>query len=786
MTEATRHRLAPSLAALGLVLSLSAIPVRAAPALSDPFSPGQRSYWAFQPVVRHQEPSTRRDRWARNAIDAFVLRALDSKGIRPSAAADRITLIRRASFDLVGLPPTPEEVREFVADDLPGAYERLVERLLASPHYGERWGRHWLDLARFAESSGFEQDVTRPNAWRYRDYVIESFNADKPYDRFVQEQVAGDELWPDSFEARIATAFNRHYAEEGNQKDLLLARQETLHDITSVVGSTFLGLTFGCAQCHDHKFDPITQEDYYRLQAFFANVNHDDRFPIIAARELREYERKLAIWEEKTAAIWEEMSDLLMPLRTYTPEQLLGRYPDFVIEAIKTPASERTSTQTWMASLLATKDCGTCPLRPKPYLDRAFRGVVRKLEGEDSVRFEELDAQLEEFAHLKPPDIDRGIGIVDVDSDPPPTHVLSNGLYTKPLEEVQPGFLSILDPEPASVIAPEDGRSTGRRSALARWLTDASNPLPARVMVNRIWHHHFGRGIVATPGDFGMMGERPTHPDLLDWLADEFVSSGWSVKHVHRLIMLSGTYRQGSTPPTGRSSDALHPADTRTSLEEARKADPFNKLLWRFPSRRHEGEVVRDSALSVAGVLNARLGGPSAFPPLPEGMPKPVGGWDTDQKPAQHRRRSVYVFVRRNTPYPMLDSFDFPDTHESCAMRNRTITAPQALTLLNGKEPAEWARSFAGRVLDIAGPDASEQVEAAYRLAYSRGPSPVETDTAMTFFDRQARIVAAQLEQGGEAFVPGSLPPGISRERATSLVDFCLMLLNSNEFVYRF
>ncbi len=747
----------------------------ATPVLADRFTPQQRSYWALQPVDRPAGPFTESQAWARNPIDAFVIARLQAQGLALSEPADKVALMRRVFFDLIGLPPSAAEAREFLSDDSPRAYERLVERLLASPRYGERWGRHWLDLARFAESSGFETDVTRPNAWRYRDYVINSFNRDKPYARFVQEQIAGDELWPDSFDARIATAFNRNYPEEGNQKDLLLARQETLHEITNVVGSTFLGLTFACAQCHDHKFDPITQRDYYRLQAFFAAVNHDDRFPIVPDEELMAYERKLAIWEEKTAAIWAEMSDLLMPLRTHTPEQLLGRYPDFVIDAVKMPAHDRSPIETWMVNLLESKVCNTCPLKPEPYLDPSFRSVVGKLKGDSKERFDELDRQLEELAHLMPADIARGTGIVDINDNPPPTHVLGTGLYTKPGDEVQPGFLSILDPNPAVVPEPAREGSTGRRAALAKWLTDPSNPLTARVMVNRIWHHHFGRGIVATPSDFGMMGERPTHPELLDWLAAEFVDGGWSVKRMHRLIMHSSTYRQSAGA-----------ADAGPGIKQRRKVDPFNRLIWRFPPHRLEGETVRDSALSVSGLLNDRFGGPSVFPPLPEGMPKPHGGWDTNDVQAEHSRRSVYVFVRRNNPYPILDSFDFPDTHESCAMRNRTVTAPQALALLNGEEPAEWARAFAQRVLSIAGPEATSQVETAYQLAYSRNPHPGERDTAVTFLDRHAKIIAPQLENAAKPAIPDRLPAGAAPEHAAALVDFCLMLLNSNEFVYRF
>ena len=768
--------------ALPLLIFAAAL-VNAEPARQASFSAEQRAYWAFQPVERTSPPENSDTAWTRTPVDAFILAKLSEEGLDPAPEAERVALIRRVFFDLVGLPPSPAEVSAFVGDESPDAYERLIERLLASPHYGERWGRHWLDLARYAETGGFEQDITRPNAWRYRDYVTNAFNSDKPYDRFVQEQMAGDELWPERPDARIATAFNRHYAEEPNQKDLLLARQETLHDITGVVGSTFLGLTFNCAQCHDHKFDPITQRDYYRLQAFFASVNHDDSFPAVPADEYQEYERKLAIWEDKTAAIWREMYDLLEPLRKFTPEQLLHRYPDFVIEAIETPADQRDPNQVWMASLLHTKVCGTCPIEPKPYLDPGFRGRARRVKGEAKQRFEELEAELAKFAHLKPADIPRGAGIYDVSPNPPTTHVLGAGLYTNPGAEVQPGFLAILDPAPATIVPPPDGRSTGRRSALARWLTERSNPLVARVMVNRIWHYHFGRGIVATPSDFGMMGERPTHPGLLDWLAAEFVESGWSVKHIHRLILRSNTYRQAAKP-AANPVHSLAKASETASAARAQEADPFNKLLWKFPAHRLEGEVLRDSALSVAGLLNPTIGGPSVLPPLPAGVPKPQGGWNEAKTASEHRRRSVYVFVRRNMPLPLLATFDFPDTHESCARRYRTTTAPQALTLLNAHEPSEWARAFAGRVLESAGSETMAQIEMANRLAYGRSPSPREKDVALTFLDRQARIVADRPEDAESAPVPDSLPSGVSHEHAAALVDYCLMLLNSNEFVY--
>ncbi len=708
------------------------------PAASPTFTEQQRAYWAFQPVVASEE---------HRSIDSFIAAKLVAEGLDLAPRADKRTLIRRASFDLIGLPPTPEEVQAFLDDDTPEAFIKVIDRLLASPHYGERWGRHWLDVARYAESDGYEHDASRPHVWRYRDYVIDAFNSDKPYDRFVQEQIAGDEMWPQSFEARIATAFNRHYPEEGNQKDLMLARTETLANITDVVGSAFMGLTFGCARCHDHKFDPILQRDYYRLQAFFAAASHVDRFPVAPDEELAEYERQQAIWERETRPIWDELAGLLDTVRIRTPEFLLSRYPDYVLKLMAKPDPERTPAEKWMAFLLESKDCGTCPIRPEPWRDTGFFGVAKNLDDEGKERYDELRAKLAELEHLKPSDIARASGIIDVNDDPPPTYILGVGQYTSPGEEVQPGFLSILEPRDARIEQPRPG-TTGRRTALAKWLTDPKNPLTARVMANRIWSYHFGQGIVATPSDFGVMSGGPTHPELLDFLAGELIESGWSVKAMHRLIMNSPVYQQSS---------AQRP--------EASKADPKNKLLWRFPPQRLEAEVLRDSILSVAGTLNPAVGGPSVMPPLPASMPAPRGGWKTSEDPADHNRRSVYIFMRRNRPYPMLDVFDFPDSHESCARRNQTMTAPQALTLLNSEQTAQWAEAFASRVVREAGESNSAQLETAHMLAYSRLPDPWEKDAALSFLDRQTNIT------GGED---------------AALADYCLMLLNSNEFVYRF
>jgi hypothetical protein len=409
-----------------------------------------------------------------------------------------------------------------------------------------------------------------------------------------------------------------------------------------------------------------------------------------------------------------------------------------------------------MAHLLATKNCNTCPIRPKPYLDPGFKSVASKLTGDEKKRYQELEAELVKLDHLKPKEIPRGTGVFDVSAEPPSTHVLGVGQYSAPGEEVQPGFLSILDPGPAKVTKPAGVRSTGRRTALANWLADPANPLTARVMVNRVWHHHFGTGIVATPGDFGVMGARPTHPELLDWLTSEFVRNGWSLKQLHRLIVTSSVYRQSSK-----------------HRELARKADPANRLLWRFQPQRLEAEAIRDSALAVAGLLNTATSGPSVFPPRPAGSPKPVGGWDLNKNVADQQRRSIYIFVRRNDPYPMLNAIDLPDSHESCSRRNRTTTAPQALTLLNSPLTADWARHFAARVLAQAGPDRPKQVEQAYSLAYSRRPDAAERDIALTFLARQTELIGSQAADKETAEV-------------TSLADLCLMLMNSNEFVYRF
>jgi hypothetical protein len=723
-----------------------------------PFTDEEKSYWAYQPVRKPAVPAVRGRSWVRTDVDAFVLSALEAKGIRPAPPADKVTLLRRVTFDLTGLPPTPEEVRAFVADRSRDAYEKVVERLLASPHYGEKWARHWLDLARYAESEGFKSDETRPNAWRYRDYVIRSFNQDKPYNRFVQEQVAGDELWPDDPDALVATGFNRHYPDESNARNLLQRRQEILNDITDTTGAVFLGLTYGCARCHNHKFDAILQKDYYKLQAFFAGTRSKDDYVLAPPERQADYDRKLAAWKEATKDISDQLAHIEAPILKSIYDENFSKYPAEIQQAVLMDPKQRGPME-WLMFYKAS-----WLLDSKA--DEDGNGIRQRLKGDARKDWEALRAKLAAFDAIKPEPLPIGSGVADVGTEAPPTHVLAGGAYDKPRDEVQPGFLSVLGIPDPKIIRPASGRSTGRRTALARWLTDPRNPLVARVMANRIWHYHFGRGIVGTPSDFGVKGEERTHPELLDWLAATFVERGWSIKQMHRMIVLSSTYRQ--------SSDTV-PLTAR--------ADPDNRLLSRFPRHRLTGEEIRDAILAVSGQLNDSVGGPSVFPDLPPGM-EVRGGWKKDEKEEQKSRRSVYVFVRRNSRYPLFQAFDMPDTHESCARREVTTTAPQALSLLNDAVVLKAAQSFAGRLLKEKPSDGNARIAAAYRLAFSREPDREEKQMARTFLDEQARRIGARLAEKKPLSLPPDVPPRVRPAQAAALVDFCHVLVNANEFVY--
>ncbi len=697
------------------------------------FTAQQRAWWAFQTVAKPLTPQPAGQAWIKTPIDAFILAKLEEKHIQPNPAADKTTLLRRVTLDLTGLPPTPEELQAFLSDPSPAAYEKAVDRLLASPAYGERWARHWLDLARYADSNGFKSDETRPNIWRYRDYVIDAFNRDKPYDRFIREQIAGDELYPGDAAALVATGFNRHFPDESNSQNMAQRRQELLNDITDTVGSTFLGLTYGCARCHDHKFDPILQKDYYRLQAFFANTRIEDEARLTSPEQHREYESRYAVWAEKTQTIREEMHQMVQSELDKFYQKQLVRFPEDLQAIITMPAKDRNPFQWQMYE------------KAKPQIFETEDAAGRALKGEAKARYNTLKVELAKFNSIQPHGEPQAQAMIDESAEAPPTSVLAVGAYDKPLYDVQPGFLSILDPAPAKIAAPANVNSTGRRSALAEWLASPQNPLTARVMVNRVWHYHFGRGIAGTPSDFGLMGERPSNKELLDYLASDFIENGWSLKRLHKQILLSSTYQQSSA-----------------YRATAAQADPQDKYLWRYPRRRLEAETIRDEMLAVSGRLNPKMGGPGVFPPLPDGLTT-RGGWKKDEDPSEANRRSVYIFVRRNTRYPMLESFDMPDTHESCGRRNMTVTPTQSLALLNSTVVLGWARAFASRVANDQGLTPETQVERAYKLAFGRSPAIDERRAALEFLQKQDRLTG---------------------KHETALADLCHVLMNSNEFLY--
>lgn len=741
------------------------------------------SMWAFKPVRAVTIPTVRAGASVLTGVDAFVQEAIERHGVAVAGRASKATLLRRVTLDLTGLPPTPAEVEAFERDSSPDAWERVVDRLLASPRYGERSARQWLDLARYAESEGFKADETRPNVWRYRDYVVESFNADKPFDRFVQEQIAGDELWPGDATALVATGFNRHYPDESNARNLMQRRQEILNDITDTVASVFCGITLACARCHDHKYDPIPQTDYYRFQAFFANSAANDTLVLAPADEVERYRARLADWERQTQSVREEMERMEAPHREAILQDYIEKYPENIQVALKKPAAERTPFEHQMVA------------KAKLYLDPESHQYLApssacggRMKKEEKARWVELKKQLDSFAPLHPGKLPRAAAVTDVGSEPPPTHLLGRGNWFSPKEEVRPGFFSALglpDPEIVPVSLEASGRrvagsdlpgtplrlSSGRRSALARWLTEPSNPLVARVMVNRVWQQHFGRGLVGTPGDFGMKGEAPTHPELLDWLAGEFVRSGWSLKALHRMVLRSEVYQ--------RASELSVAVGSGPGSE-----DTQNRWLGRYPRSRVEGEVIRDSSLYVSGKLNEERGGPSVFPEMPPGL-ETRGGWKVNTEPGAVDRRSVYVFVRRNTRYPMFESFDMPDTHETCSRRNITTSPVQALTLLNSRLTHDWAQSFAGRVAAEAGVEGDRPIEIAWKYAYGRAPTEAERVMALEFLRAQITLLEERVVKGEPIAVPTGVGNGPSRTRAAALVDLCHALLNSNEFVYR-
>ncbi len=648
--------------------------------------PDRPLWWSFNKPERPPVPNTGADPWVRNTVDAFVLAKLQEQGLEPARPASPRALVRRAYFDLHGLPPPPADVDRFLEDDSDSAYEALIDRLLESERYGERWGRYWLDLVRYADTSGFETDHFYTTAWRYRDYVIDSFNRDKPYTTFVREQIAADELWPNDMDLegtltlpeekrenayrRIGTslftlgAFPIEYTYYGD-----LYRAEWRAEAIDLVGSAFLGLTLECARCHDHKSDPISQRDYYRLTAFFAG-SVEREIPLVSLFDVQTSTRRFPLLEHARA------------------------------------------------------------------LKRLAKQASKKLGAEERRKLLERLGE----AYLNAPEPYPSAKVLAHEERVPPTYVLAHGDFRRAGERVEPGFPAALQVGPEIDVPDTERFALRRRAALAEWLTSEEQPLLGRVMVNRIWQHHFGRGLVRTPSDFGRQGDPPTHPELLDWLAAEFAERGWSIKDMHRLIMLSAAYRSSSIAPS-----------------QALEMDPDNRFLARMNRHRLDADALRDSILAVSGRLNLKMGGVGVIPPLVKEeilaarMPYL---WPANPDPAEHYRRSVYLQAKRSMAVPMLQVFDAPDTARSCARRETSTVAPQALALMNSGFALEQADAFATRLRDETDGTPEALVETGWKLALGRPPIPEERSAALGYLERN------------------------------SLPQFCLMLFNTNEFVY--
>ena len=763
--------------------------------------------WPYEKPVRREPPVVARAQWVCNPIDQFILSRLEAAHLEPAPAASKRTLARRVFFDLIGLPPTPAELEAFVSDPAPDAYEKLVDRLLADPRYGERWARHWLDLARYGETSGLEGDGELGNVWRYRDWVIDAFNSNMPYDRFIVQQIGGGDeqgktrnnYVPDN-KALVATGFLRLAPWDRSNLVAADVRQNYLGEVTTATSSVFLGLTVGCARCHDHKYDPVPQRDFYRLQAFFQTTEPrstlevpfmDKEIAARAAARVKDYRERLQNGPEKKELEQFE-ADLLKKLiagkiaqaqgKPFTKadlrlemklanskvfsEQERDRYNGLLEDANRSQdTEERQPLDAFEVPMLAKLQAAYANGVADPAgrfhaltVDDVKAEAEAKSSGksiftvEEKARHGELAAKLDMYRRWIGRWSTAVTGVTQVAGPPTgpdiaPAHVLTRGDYRQPAEVVEPGFPSAItgNSNPA-VIETDRYRqfpTRGWRHTLANWIASPDNPLTARVFVNRMWQHHFGVGIVRTPSDFGVNGDRPSHPELLDWLAIRFVESGWDIKAMHRLMLLSETYRQSSENPVAAKNGK----------------DPDNRLFWHFNRQRLEAEAIRDSILYVSGRLNPERGGPGVFPPLPADLADfarygRTGGlmWEPNEKESDARRRSVYIFQRRSLPLPMMASFDAVPFSETCERRSVTTTPLQALSMLNGDLTNGEAQYLARRVETEAGPDRSAQVRRLFEIVVGRMPKDDESRAFVAF-------------QG-------------------NLESLCRVMLNSNEFVY--
>jgi hypothetical protein len=725
-----------------------------------------RNFWSFKKPVRPAVPVVVAKERVRNPIDAFVIAVLEKKSLSLSPEADRLTLIRRATFDLTGLPPTPVEVGAFLHDSSPDAYEKLIDRLLASPRYGERWGRHWLDLAGYADSEGIlDADYVRSAAWRYRDYVIRAFNSDKPYDRFLKEQIAGDELvdyWtayetqkelsPEVIEGLVATGYLR-CASDTSRPDFVTIKNapgyyyQTLDDTVRIVASSTLGLTIQCARCHSHKYDPIPQTDYYRLEAVFMGAYRPAQwvpqverhlFEMSAAQDKENKENNARI-DAAVAPLRKQIEELQKQFGERLFNERLAKLPEAIREDVKTAlateAAKRNEVQKYLAGKFQNE------LRPEP---KTLAKLLTDTYPEFKTKHQEAEAVIraEEAKRRTFPEIR---ALYDLPGEVK-TPLLRRGDYTKPGPEVQPGTLAVVATTKPFVwtLPAKEAKTSGRRLAFAEWLTQPDHPLTSRVLVNRLWLHHFGEGIVSTPENFGRAGSAPSHPELLDWLATELVAQGWSQKAMHRLILTSSVYRQTST---------FNPA----THANAKQADPDNRLLWRQRLRRLDAEAMRDTILSVSGNLNLQTYGP----PVP--MQHHGSGEVTTPADASGNRRSIYLQVRRSQPLTLLQVFDQPVMETNCTRRGVSTVSSQALTLLNSDALIQQANAFAGRVLDENPNDA---IGYALQIAFGRPATDTERAKLNAFLEAQAARY-----QGPDA-------------KRKALTDLCHMLLSANEFAY--
>jgi len=700
------------------------------------------THWSLMKPSRPAVPATgslEHDNRVGNEIDAFILARLEAAGLSPAPMAGKHTLVRRAYFDLLGLPPSPEQVRDFVEDESPDAWPQLIDKLLQSPHYGERWGRHWLDVVRYADSAGFEVDESYPYAWRYRDYVVKSFNDDKPYDQFVQEQIAADEIWPDNLDLDPKHVYEVSATKERHREALLgtglygfgpkvaesaldakRLQYETLTDWVDTTGAVFMGLTFACARCHDHKFDPISQEDYFAMQAVFSGTVQQE-IPVLTAMEMVSY--------------YDQYPHMLVAheaIRTY--ELFQQRMGEKELTADEQAEHDRLRDRLVEKVLALPKFVSSKPNS----LYEPMMGIPKAVV----------------FGHEHPELVK-------------PIHLLHRGELSQPQQQIEPAL-------PAAVAA-ATGRTKkvtgpfGSRRELALWLTEPDHPLTSRVMANRLWGWHMGQGLVASPNDFGTNGVPPSHPKLLDWLAREFVSRGWSIHAIHRLIMTSSTYQMASGYAT----------------ENHLELDPQNRLLWRMNRRRLEAEALWDAVHATAGTINLKIGGRPVVPPLAKDESAAMRldwKWPVSADPENHTRRGLYVLSRRNFRFPMFQVFDAPQNSTSCPQRNVTTVALQALWSLNNPSVNRQAQHLAQRLVRESGEDIDSMLERLWMIALSRPIRDIERREANEFM--QELIVAAdagKANEQGESFAQLDKMPA---SQGTALVKICLAVYNLNEFSF--